>query len=114
MKVDTTQIDTIYSFAEVMPQYPGGDPAMMDFIRKNIVFPESVHDREVFGATTYVEYVVEKDGQVSNVKPLKNPNSDIAKQLVRIVKTFPKYSPGKIDRKPVRVRMMVPLRINLQ
>jgi hypothetical protein len=113
--VDTTQIDTIYSFAEEMPQYPGGEAAMMDFLRKNIVFPESINDTKMQDATTtYIEYVVEKDGQVSNVKPLKKSNSGIAKEYVRVVKTFPNHSPGKIDGKPVRVRMMVPFKIDLK
>lgn len=113
----SNQIDTtIYDLAEVMPEFPNGGMAMMEFIRENFKLPNSNICIDV--KTKYcIEYIVETDGTISNVKPYKNKSDDnslLTQELIRVVKLFPKHSPAKQDNRFVRARLVVPLNIDFK
>ena len=102
----------LFSVVEVMPQYPGGQIAMLKYIMENIKYPEQAMKKGIQGRVV-VSFIVEKDGRISNVRLLRSVESSLDKEAVRVVKSMPKWSPGKQNGKPVRVRFNVPVMFKL-
>ena len=106
--VDTDYVDMVVNYAggvykTVPPTFPGGEEACAAFIQKAIHYPpEALRDLEEYRAR--VEFVVEKDGSIGFVKDDSWPQSDygFADELIRVVKTMPKWEPGTEDGKAVR------------
>ena len=108
----TKKNDMLFSVVEVMPQYPGGQIAMLKYIMENIKYPEQAMKEGIQGRVT-VRFIVEKDGSISDVKPILSVHPLLNKEAVRVVKSMPKWSPGKQNGKPVRVRFNVPVMFKL-
>lgn len=93
---------------EVEPQFPGGKDAMNDYLVKNIKFPEQARNMGVNG-TVFVEFIVEKDGSITEPR-LKNSLHPLCdKEVLRVVGNMPKWRPGLNVGKPVRCRYMIPV-----
>lgn len=108
---ETTSTDnTIYDnlSANELPQYPGGDMAIMQFIAKNLNYPVAAMERGVQGRVV-VEFVVEKDGSMSNVKVIRSVDSDLDKEALRVVKSLSKFTPGTKNGQPVRAKYTLPI-----
>ena len=105
--------DKVLEKAEVMPEFPGGDQAMMDFVAKNVQYPQEARDKEISGRVL-VGFVVEKDGSITDVKVVKGIGGGCDEEAVRVVKAMPKWKPGKDKGKPVRVSYMMPFTFKLQ
>ena len=99
--------------AEVMPEYPGGDQAMMQFVAENVKYPQDAIDKEISGRVL-VSFVVEKDGSIGDVKVVKGIGGGCDEEAVRVVNTMPKWKPGMDKGKPVRVSYMMPITFKLQ
>ena len=95
-------------FTEEMPQFPGGDDALAAFLAKEIQYPEVARSNGITG-TVLVEFVVERDGRVSNAKVKVPLFPDCDKEAVRGIMAMPKWKPGKNMGKPVRVFYTVPV-----
>ena len=108
----TKKNDMLFSVVEVMPQYPGGQIAMLQYLMKNIKYPEQAMKEGIQGRVT-VRFIVEKDGSISDVKPVLSVHPLLNKEAVRVVKSMPKWSPGKHNGKPVRVRFNLPVMFKL-
>ena len=108
----TKKNDMEYCIVEMMPQYPGGLAAMLKYIRENIKYPEQAMKKGIQGRVT-VSFIVEKDGSISDVKPVLSVHPLLNKEAVRVVKSMPKWSPGKHNGKPVRVRFNLPVMFKL-
>ena len=108
----TKKNDMVFDVVEVMPQYPGGQIAMLKYIMENIKYPEQAMKEGIQGRVT-VSFIVEKDGSISNVKPVLSVHPLLNKEAVRVVESMPKWSPGKQNGKPVRVRFNVPVMFKL-
>lgn len=108
----TKKNDMVFDVVEVMPQYPGGQIAMLKYIMENIKYPEQAMKEGIQGRVT-VRFIVEKDGSISNVKPVLSVHPLLNKEAVRVVKSMPKWSPGKQNGKPVRVQFNVPVMFKL-
>lgn len=108
----TKKNDMLFSVVEVMPQYPGGQIAMMKYIMENMKYPEQAMKEGIQGRVT-VRFIVEKDGSISDVKPVLSVHPLLNKEAVRVVKSMPKWSPGKHNGKPVRVRFNLPVMFKL-
>lgn len=104
----------IYSFAEVMPRYLGGGTAFSDYLAQNIKYP-SVEKKAGKQGTVYVQFVVEKDGRVSNVKLMKGvPDAPgLGREAIRVVSESPDWNPALMNGKPVRCRMTIPIKFAL-
>ena len=94
----------VYEHPEVMPEYPGGMSAMVEFLSKNVKYPKDAAKQKVEGRVL-VWFVVETDGSLTDVKVV--PSLDA--EAVRVVKTMPKWTPGKHNDQPVRVRFALPI-----
>ncbi|MBC7862520.1 MAG: TonB family protein [Bacteroidia bacterium] len=107
--------DNIYTIAEQMPEFQGGDAAMFKFLQKNINYPQMEKENGIQGKC-YIQFVVTKDGEVEDIKVLRGvpggPGCD--KEAVRVVKLFPKFKPGLMNGKPVSVRYNLPIKFSLQ
>jgi protein TonB len=103
----------VYQIVEEMPQYPGGEDALMDYVSKNVVYPSEAQEKGISGRV-FVGFIVEKDGSVSNVKVLRGIGGGCDEEAVRVISGLPKWKPGKQDGKPVRVSYQMPINFKLQ
>jgi len=108
----TKKNNMVYDVVEVMPQYPGGQIAMLKYIMENIKYPKQIMEEGIQGRVT-VRFIVEKDGRVSNVRLLRSVQPSLDKEAIRVVKSMPKWTPGKHNGKPVRVRFNLPVMFKL-
>src|SRR5438128_2273049 len=95
-----------------MPEYPGGMKALMDFIGKNIVFPQSAKDDPKFtGCRLFVRFVVTKSGGIGDIKIIRSCAGCVAcdAEAIRVVKTMPAWKPGMLENKPVNVYYTLPV-----
>ena len=108
----TKKNDMVFDVVEVMPQFPGGQIAMLQYLMKNIKYPEQAMKEGIQGRVT-VRFIVEKDGSISDVKPILSVHPLLNKEAVRVVESMPKWTPGKQNGKPVRVRYNLPVMFKL-
>lgn len=108
----TKKNDMVFDVVEVMPQFPGGQIAMLQYLMKNIKYPEQAMKEGIQGRVA-VRFIVEKDGSISDVKPILSVHPLLNKEAVRVVKSMPKWTPGKQNGKPVRVRFNLPVMFKL-
>ena len=103
----------VYQIVEEMPQYTGGEAAMMEYVAKNIVYPQEARDKEISGRV-FVSFIVEKDGSVNEVNVKKGIGGGCDEEAVRVVKAMPKWKPGKMKGEAVRVSYQMPIFFKLQ
>lgn len=103
----------IFDVVEQMPTFPGGDAALMKYLRDNIHYPTVAAENGVQGRVV-VGFVVEKDGSISDVNILKGQDPSLDKEAMRVVKSMPKWIPGKQNGSSVRVKFQVPVQFRLQ
>lgn len=103
----------VVRFAEKMPEFPGGTEAMYSFLQKELTYPEVARNNGIQG-TVLLEFVVERDGSVSNVKPVVSLFPECDAEAIRVVKKMPKWKPGEQLGKPVRCYFNIPIRFTLQ
>ncbi|MBF1521207.1 MAG: energy transducer TonB [Prevotella salivae] len=108
----TKKNDMVFDVVEVMPQFPGGQIAMLQYLMKNIKYPEQAMKEGIQGRVA-VRFIVEKDGSISDVKPVLSVHPLLNKEAVRVVESMPKWTPGKQNGKPVRVRFNLPVMFKL-
>ena len=110
---EDVQEQEIFQIVEEMPAYPGGDQKLMEYVAKNIKYPQIARETGIQGRV-FVGFVVEPDGSVSNVKVLRGIGGGCDEEAVRVVKSMPKWKPGKQRGKAVRVSYMLPVNFKLQ
>lgn len=94
--------------ADVMPQFQGGEVAKFrDWVATQILYPDKARDKGIQG-TVIVQFIIEKDGSVSNVQVIRSIDKQIDDEAVRVVKSSPKWTPGTNKGKPVRVVYTLP------
>ncbi len=99
----------IVRFAEQMPEFVGGIEALYEFLQKNLEYPQAARENNVQG-TVLIEFVVERDGSVSNVKVAASLFPACDQEAVRVVQKLPKWKPGMQMQKPVRVYYNLPIK----
>jgi len=90
------------------PVFPGGIPAFNKYLIKNVKYPEVAKVVGLSGKV-YVSFIVERDGSVSDAKPVKCMGAGCESEAVRVVSSMPNWIPGAMDGKPVRVQYTVPI-----
>ena len=103
----------VYQIVEEMPQYPGGEAAMLEYVAKNVVYPQEARDKEISGRV-FVGFIVEKDGSIGEVKLLRGIGGGCDEEAVRVIKGMPKWKPGKMKGEAVRVSYQMPIFFKLQ
>ena len=112
VKVSHYDNDTIFSVCEEMPEFPGGTEKFMEYLSSNIKYPEEAKEKGISGRV-FIQFVIEKDGSVTNVKVMKGIGALCDDEAVRVVKSMPKWKPGKQKGKPVRVNYILPVSFKL-
>lgn len=103
----------VFDIVEQQPMFPGGPSALMKFLSENTKYPVVAQENGVQGRVT-VQFVVEKDGSVSDVHVLRGVDPSLDKEAVRVVKSMPRWTPGKQNGTTVRVNYRVPVLFRLQ
>ncbi len=103
--------DTII-LLDKMPEYPSGDAARNLFLAQNIVYPKEAKEKDIQGIV-YVTFIVEEDGTVNNVKLLRGIGGGCDEEALRVVKMMPKWTPGNLKGKKVRVQFNLPINFKL-
>ena len=107
--------EVTYDLAAVQeqPEFQGGMAQMYGYLKKNIKYPDMEFDAGIQGKV-YVEFVVEKDGSVEDVSVRRGVSPGLDKEALRAVRSMPKWSPGKMNGKAVKVRFTIPVDFKLQ
>lgn len=103
----------VFDVVEQMPSFPGGQAALMQFLSSHVKYPAVAEENGIQGRVT-VQFVVEKDGSVTDVKTMKSVDPSLDKEAERVVKSMPKWIPGKQNGSAVRVKYFVPVVFRLQ
>lgn len=96
-----------------MPLFPGGDAALMAYLRDNIHYPTVAAENGVQGRVV-VGFVVERDGSITDVNVLRSVDPSLDREAMRVVKGMPRWTPGKQNGSAVRVKYQVPVTFRLQ
>ena len=102
----------IFTIVEEQPGFPGGESALMDYLKNNIKYPQLARESNIQG-TVFVTFVVEPNGSISNVKVLRGIGGGCDEEATRVVKNMPSWTPGKQRGKPVSVKFNLPIRFIL-
>ena len=103
----------VFDVVEEMPSFPGGMGALMSWLSQNIKYPVIAAENGVQGRVI-VQFVVEKDGSITDVKVAKSVDPSLDKEAARVVSAMPKWTPGKQNGSAVRVKYTVPVTFKLQ
>ena len=110
---DTPETDNdAFNVVEHMPEFPGGAVEMMKFLNENVKYPEAAEKTGTQGRVI-VQFIVEADGSITNVKVVKNVSEEIDAEAVRVINAMPKWKPGSQSGKPVRVKYTIPVTFRL-
>lgn len=105
--------EEIFKSVEQMPQFPGGEAALMKYISSHIQYPTMAQENNVQGKVI-VQFVVGKDGKVGDVKVARSVDKDLDREAVRVCKSLPKFTPGRQNGQPVSVWYTLPVTFKLQ
>ncbi len=105
--------EQIYENVEVMPEFPGGQAELLKYLSNNLKYPVIAQEQGVQG-TVSIRFVVDKEGNVGEVEVRRSLDPSCDKEAVRVVKSLPKWIPGKQNGRPVSVYYNVPVRFRLQ
>ena len=103
---------TLVGAIEAMPQFPGGQAKLMEFLAANVKYPEAV-EGSIQGRVV-VLFTVKKDGSIDNIEVIRSVCHELDEEAVRVVKLFPDFIPGTINGKPVDCKYTLPIVFRLQ
>lgn len=104
--------EKVYEFVDVSAEFPGGMTAMMKHIRDSIVYPQEAVEKGIQGKV-YVSFVVRTDGSIDNIHIDRSPDGMLSTEAIRVVKTFPKFAPARLDGAFVASRYRLPVSFQL-
>ena len=103
----------VFEVVEEMPEFPGGVDAMMEYLQKELRYPESAKEKGIQGRVT-VQFIIDKEGNVTNSKVTRSVDKDMDAEAIRLVKAMPKWKPGMQKGKAVAVKYTVPVVFRLE
>lgn len=110
---DSTAKEEVFMVAEQMPEFPGGMKELLKFLQDNLKYPENAMKNNVQGRVI-VQFVVEKDGTLTEFKVARSVDPDLDAEALRVMKAMPKWKPGMQKGQVVRVKFTVPVSFKLQ
>ena len=112
--VEEEEEDVIFQVVETMPEFPGGPQALFKYISDNVKYPVIAQENGIQGRVI-CQFVVNKDGSIVDVVAVRSSGeASLDKEAIRVIKSMPKWKPGKQRGKPVRVKYTVPVNFRLQ
>ena len=107
------QTNQVFRAVEQMPQFPGGDEALIKYLSSHINYPPMAAERNIQGRVT-VQFIVDKTGKVGEVKVVRSVDKDLDQEAVRVCQSLPKFVPGRQNGIPVSVWFTLPVTFRLQ
>lgn len=104
--------DKIYESVDEEPKFPGGQAAMLQYVASHIKYPEVAQENGIQGRVT-VQFVVTKRGSIGQVKVVSGVSPELDKEAIRVVKSLPKFTPGKLNGSPVNAWYTFPISFRL-
>lgn len=111
--IGNTGTDEVFTVVEQMPEFPGGDAAMNDFLDKNLQYPTMAKEQGIQGKV-WIGFIVDKFGNVSNVEVLRGIGGGCDEEAARVVGIMPRWNPGKQSGRPVIVKFRFPINFTLR
>lgn len=112
-KHEVVEETKVFTSVEQMPQFPGGEAELLKWISTHIKYPAIAMENNVQGKVV-VQFVVTRDGSIGEVKIARGKDPDLDKEAVRVVRTLPKFIPGKMNGQAVNVWYTLPINFKLQ
>lgn len=106
------EVDEIFTIVEDQPEPPGGMSAFYQYIAKNLKYPSQARRMGIEGKV-FVQFVVDKDGSITEVQAVKGIGAGCDEEAVRVIGEAQKWKPGKQRGRPVKVRMILPITFKL-
>lgn len=112
--VEEEEEEVIFMVVESMPEFPGGQQALFKYLAENVKYPVIAQENGIQGRVI-CQFVVNKDGSIVDVVAVRSSGEpSLDKEAIRVIKSMPKWKPGKQRGKPVRVKYTVPVNFRLQ
>ena len=112
--VEEEEEEVIFMVVESMPEFPGGQQALFKYLADNVKYPVIAQENGIQGRVI-CQFVVNKDGSIVDVVAVRSSGeTSLDKEAIRVIKSMPKWKPGKQRGKPVRVKYTVPVNFRLQ
>ena len=105
--------EEIFFVAEDQPEFPGGEAALMEYLKKNIKYPQICRENNIQGRVI-VTFIVNKDGSIVEPEIASSVNPSLDKEALRVISNMPNWKPGYQRGKPVRVKYSVPVNFKLK
>ena len=112
-KPEPVDDNKVFDVVEQKPQFPGGEAALLKYVAEHIRYPAMAQENNIQGRVV-VQFVVTKTGAVGEVKVVRGKDPDLDKEAVRVVKSLPKFVPGKMTGHAVNVWYTLPIQFKLQ
>ncbi len=106
--------DSIYTFVEQMPSFPGGESEMNRYIYSNVDLSEMPEEAYLRQGRINIKFIVETDGSLSNIEVKSERGDAINNAFKKAMQSMPKWTPGKHKGKSVRVYQKLPIQIHLK
>lgn len=94
-----------YDYVDIKPDFPGGSNSMINFINSTRQYPQEAYELGIEGRVTCA-FIVNPDGKISNINVLRGVETSLNREAIRIISQMPDWSPGKMNEKPVPVRVI--------
>lgn len=102
----------VFSIVETMPEFPGGQREMTQFIQRNVEYPEVSRENEIQGKV-YVNFTVDRDGSIIDTRIIRGVDSLIDAEALRVINSMPKWKPGTQRGKNVKIKFTLPINFAL-
>lgn len=112
IEIEEEDDEEFFMVVENMPEFPGGDLGLMKYIQKNVKYPAIAKEYNITGKV-YVSFIVDRSGSVTNVKIVRGVDKNLDAEAMRVVKSLPRYTPGRQRGKAVRVMFTIPINFTL-
>lgn len=118
--VNTTSNDTVFGADdyicvnyETWPEFPGGQQEMFKYIQENLIYPKLALKKQIQGRSI-CQFIVEKDGSISHIRVVRSSgNKSLDRAAIRVIKTMPKWTPGRLQGKIVRTHYVLPVNLRI-
>ena len=101
-----------YKF-EKLPEFPGGERKLYDYLNSKLKYPEDARESRIQGLVL-VDFTIDKDGSITDVQIRSSVFKSLDEEAIRVIANMPKWKPGELDQKPIRVSYTLPVRFRLE
>lgn len=109
---DAKDLPEVFHVVEQLPEFPGGSTAFMKWLTKNIIYPSSAQTSKLKGRVV-VSFIVDAEGNVKNLKVEKSNSQIFTNEVIRVLNTMPKWTPGKQNGRPCATMVSVPINFDM-